>query len=402
MRPPVRSVDLRNVTVLVAALAVTGAFAGCVGGAADPAIAEPEVPMGTGSDGKPIVTGDWAPFKFDLPPTYESEWENGTFKLQENNFPLGVVWWNAGMGEQNLRTIDLTDKVPKNVPVRLVASVDAQVANGGDVDIWFDVPFDEVWSGTWDTPFGGKSEIEIRIVHKSDAPIRAVLAYGEYDQSAEFAYSWNVQVIAEPEALLEGVAAAFEVPEGGATLGVDLLVPGRTPAVLLWDPADNFLGRFPVTGGRFERPLTESGEYLIMLAGGSGHGRFGLKDVEETSVMRPIDQEIVQHEMTAPGPSVEWTFTADRVPIQAAFYAISGSVASDFTGSLQGPDGKLFDVAFSGGPWVRPVTGFGTFEWTDMGGPGLDAGTYTAKAAFAQSFGPDPMVYGDYLVFLQR
>jgi len=326
-------------------------------------------------------------------------WANGTFKADESFFPLQLVPVMAGLPLKGIHTTPITDAVPKGVPVRITSEVHADVTDG-DVDLWLNIPFDEMWAGTWDTPPGGYSKIETRIVHLSDDPLGVSVGYAELDHQPEFTYTLRIDVTYDPEALVDSVGATLDVPVEGARLLVDAAAGGPDAALLVWGPDKKLVDRFALQAGANEIQLAAAGQHLLLLAQGSGDATLAIDGVSEPPRLGHAKQEIVDFMGESQGPKVTWSFDADRAPIQVGFFANSGTVASDFSGLLTSPKGRLIESHFTGGPWVRPVMGFGAGEWTAMGGKNLVAGKYDFEISFSQNAGPDPIHYGHWFVFM--
>lgn len=339
--------------------------------------------------------------RFDLDEAvHKTLWANGTYQVQEHFFPVYWVPGNAGLvPPPGIRILDISSEVPRGVPVRVIAEVNAEVTDG-DVDLWINAPFNEVWSGTWDTPQGGFSRIELRFVHTTDDPVGVGLFYDEVDPSVEFPYTLRVDILAEPQLVLSAVGAAIDVPMDEAKLLVTVEETEPDSALLVWEPDFELLGRFGLKEGTTEVPIPTSGEHLLLLTQGTGDAVVSVEGVTEAPRLRAAQQEVVEFVGEAPSSPVSWTFEAERAPIQMGFFGESGTVATDFTGSLSSPKGKLLDVQFEGGPWVRPFMGFGIGEWTLMGADGLVKGAYEANVAFAQAAGPDPIHYGHFIVYM--
>jgi hypothetical protein len=380
------------------ALSISFALAGCVDGTGTPEAAPPEAAAGV-----PVVkdpAGN-ALARYDLAkPVAQTVWANGTYKAEEAFFPLGLAPAMLGLPPNGLRVADVSEFVPRNVPVRIITEVHAQVTDG-DVDLWLNVPFNEVWAGTWDTPRGGYSKIETRMVHASDDPILVVLGYDELDRSTEFSYTLRIDILSEPERLVDAVGASLDVPVANATLLVNLERAGDQPALLAWGPDGKALGRVDVKQGVNEVKLAEKGEHLLLLTEGTGDATLALQGVSESPRLRPAEQEIVEFMSDTSQSSAAWSFEADRAPLQVGFFASSATVASGFSGSLTSPAGTLIESRASDTlPWVRPFAGFGIGEWTTMGAEGLVKGKYDFTVSFETSAGPDPIHYGHFIVFI--
>lgn len=396
--PPIAPSKARNLATPLLAALLTLASAGCVSDDAVPAatVTTPgDVPPPTLDE-----TGS-ALARFDQARTVATTlWANGTYTLQEHFFPLNWAVSRAGVGPPpGLRFVDITEKIPRGVPIRITAELDAAVTDGS-VQVWVEAPFEEVWAGEWELLDAGHAKAELRIVHDSDGPVKVGLFYDEADRSPEFPYTLRIDVRSDPERLMDSVGGTLDVPIDNATLIVTPDRGGVGPEILIWDPDHHYMGRFELRTGATEIPLKDKGTHLLLLTQGSGDATLAIKGVRQPPLLGSATQEFETFEATASTSSIEWSFVADREPIQVGFFASSGTVAMDFSGILSSPEGPLIEREFAGGPWVRPVTGFGTWGWTEMGAPNLVAGNYDARITFEQAAGPDPIQYGHFVVYL--
>lgn len=393
----------------LAVLLVVAGLAGCLGGEdADGGEAGPTAPStpGGGGDGEPGTEPGQSltDLRFEIDdPVSEIVWENGTFQITDHSHPL--VNQAVHDASPDRREIDLTPLVPQGVPVVLTAEVDAEMGEG-DVDIFFEIPSGEIWSGETDTPYGGYSLIEATVLHTSSDPITLVLRYDEVDDSASFDYTLRYSVSYEPGLVPDGVPVGVPVPEEATGLRVEFGDEREGRSVLVWDPQDTFLGRFDPGDERVTLPLdgeAPRGEHVVLLAAGSGPAHISLAGTEQDpGPLRALLQEIVfgQPHQAASGESeITWSFQTDRAPLQAGIFWDSSEVSQNTRGSLASPTTELFSMEIQDDPWIGGL-GFGML--TEVGAPGLVAGSYEASVAFDENAGPSPMEATHALVFYDR
>ncbi len=393
---------------LAAVLLLTAGLAGCLGGedgSAGTTGTEIESASTGGDDAGLPEAPPQAPVAFtDDAPTHEVAWENGTFQITEHSYPKGMVTGLAGEYDPDRRQIDLTPLVPQGRPVVLTAEINADVGEG-DVDIWIDAPSEEVWAAAYDTPYGGYSSIQITLIHTSSDPITLNVRYDEIDDSQSFDYTLRYAAHSDPGLLPAGVPVGIEVPEDAVGLRAEFTDASDGRAVAVWAPDDSFIGRFEPGDERFTLPVDETGatgEYVVMLAEGSGPARISLVGVGETTTkLRPLGQVFETGPGVEAGPGeteVSWTFEVDRVPLQAGLSWSASEVSQDTAASLSSPETELLGLSVSDGPWVG--AGFGIL--TSMGAQGLTAGTYEAHVSFGENAGPSGMNANHVLVFYDR
>lgn len=307
----------------------------------------------------------------------ETIWSNGTFTIEQAGWPIGVLTQGALMGD-NPRRIDITAAVPQGVPTLVTVEVDASVG-AGDVDIWLDAPEIEIWSGVFDTPFGGWSRFEMSIVHVSSESIAVVLGYDEHDDQPSFDYTLRIDVASDPSLLLPGVAVGVPMGPGDA-LHLEPLDAAKETNAALYDPADAHLGRVRVAAGAPTLALAAdapAGEYVVMLSGDASPARASLTGPSlERAAGRVLAQTFREG---APVPidgadEVRWTFDEATAPLQVFVGIVIDGAMTAFSGSVASPTGSLFDFAFQG-PDV--AAGFAYGMRTMMGAEGLVPGTYT-------------------------
>lgn len=382
---------MRSAWVLVASVAVLAT--GCVG-APDAPVAiesEPFALDATGAGAPPAV----AAFPGDVH-VDSTLWANGTYRVEEQGDWVGLARDLAGQPQAGLRWLDLSALVPLGVPARVVAEVDADVTRG-DVDLWIDAPEEAWWAGDRDTPLGGWSRVEVTLLRTTSDPVRVGLYYDEAEPAAEFAYTLFAEVHADSDLLRPGVAAALEVPSEGARWTVEAETLREDAALLVFDPDDAFVGRFALADGATEIALDEApaGEYVVVLSEGAARARITVEGIAAT--LRPVGWEYVEKEgTTAADGKMRWTFSTDRVPIQAGIFFRSGAAANDVDVRLASPDRELVAERWTGGPWLNVDPVFGSFfGWmTDVAAEGLVAGAYEASAEFGANAGDASAVGG--------
>lgn len=387
--------------ILVLSLSLTG----CLGGGDE---------TGTVDDSGPAARGDQGgnelealtPLRFGVDePVSEVRWENGTFQVAEHSYPKGVVTSQTGEYDPDRREIDVTPLIPQDVPVRLTAEVNADLGEG-DLDIWFQLPQEEIWTSDFDTPYGGYSRVEMTVLHTSREPITLMLRYDEIDDSESFDYTLKYSVQAEPATLSPGVPTGIHVPEEATALRVEFGDEREDRSVLVWDPQDAFMGRFDPGDERVTLPVNASdsrGEYVVLTGEGSGPARASLIGGEDGA--RPLRALLQEIEFGQPqqaqgdGSEVSWTFQTDRVPLQAGIFWTSSEVSQNTQATLSSPAGEILGADITSDPWIG-MQGFGMI--TDIGDAGLIAGTYEARVAFDESAGPTPAEASHALVFYDR
>lgn len=393
--------------LLIAALLLAGGLTGCIGSDGTDGREGATAANASGAEGAPAaMPGAGSPhvnLSFETgQAVHETRWANGSFTLAEHSFPKGVATGLIGEYDPDRREIDLADLVPQGIPVVLTAEIEAELGEG-DVDIWFDVPSEEVWAATYHTPYGGYSRIETTVLRTSSEPVTLNVRYDEIDDSQGFDYTLWYSAQADPSILPAGVPVGVEVPTGATGLEMRFLSPGGGNAGLLWDPQDAFLGRGEQDVLTFElEDESPRGEYVLMAAEGASPARVTVLGTEQApSGFRLLEQtfETGPGVEAVPGESeVAWTFDVRKAPLQAGVFW-SASEASQGTGArLSSPQADLLELNIDGGPWVG--AGFGTT--TDMGAPGLTTGTYEAQVSFDQNAGPTGMTANHVLVYYER
>lgn len=338
-------------------------------------------------------------FETDLDaPYHHEETEDGTFALGEHWDRNGEFQDNAGMDSGSLHLRDISDKVPKGVPVRITLDLTSDMTEG-DLDLWLDIPFQEVWAADFDTPRGGTSSASYTIVHTSDDPIRLAVFYDEPEPAEEVRYEVTYVIDADPSLLLPGIPVVVPLPAGTSSLAL-ASATGATGPVWLWDAEDVFLGTTEtgaVVNHTFDGGAAR-GDHVVLIPEGSEAARlrvyapldpdapapgdgarrmlfFGLttQDIQQTDAV-----PIKAHE------DLEATFELDRVPVQVGVQLNIEELTHGVTTTLTGPDGALLDVSFQGTtPFITPgpSSAMGFTFLTDVGAEGIGLGTYTATFA---------------------
>ncbi len=404
MAPRPTRVEWPARTLKALALASILALPGCVG-SGDVSPAEPVAGSSAEAGPDTALTDAVASAGFQLrAPVFKELWLNGTFSIHQNTWPVGHHLWMLGQQPPGLVQIDITEHVPRDIPVRLTSEVHADL-DQGRLGTWFSTPPEEHWTGVWDQPSGGDLRAEVIIVHASSEPVVANLMYGDVDPQPTFDYTWSVRVEADPQGLPAGVAVGLEVPETASAIQFPFEGEGES-AVMIWDAEDRFMGRFDVDGDSLLYEIGDAprGTWIVMLAAGSADARVQVVGADAAEVLlETVAQDIVASEpQDRTGQRLEWTFESPRAPLQVGFAIEAGGVTMDMHATLTGPVGQLLEAEFTGGPWVGSVDGFSSWHFTPMGATGLEPGAYRANVEFGTAQGSEPHRTQDFLVYYAR
>jgi hypothetical protein len=326
----------------------------------------------------------------------------GTFQLQDHWFPLNFARWVATRPESSpsQQAFDLTPDLPRDLPLRITADL-ASSATSGRVFMFLQTPLEEFYSAEVETT-DGNVHAEWVIVHRSGDPIRIVVAYGNPEPAPTVTYTLHVELNAWVNALVPAVPAAIAL-DPGSEVRATFAEPTGDDAVLLWDPADRFIGRFKPEGGVVTHRLAAdapAGEYVLLVAEGSGDAFLAATRAPGSgpAPMRALGQDITFGEArTVQGHQVvEWDFEVARTPIQVGLLLLNGDLLVGHSGSLASPEATLIDFAFAPEDWWLLSNGG---WWTPMGSEGLVPGTY--HAAFGVDAGANIEV-GEAVVHYER
>ncbi|MBW3583199.1 MAG: hypothetical protein KY455_08895 [Euryarchaeota archaeon] len=343
----------------------------------------------------------------DREPYLHETTEDGTFAAGEHWTGVGEGTARLGHDAGSMHMRDISGHVPKGVPVKVTASVAADLAEG-DIDLWIQAPFDEVWSFDGEFPRGGTSSLTMTLVHTSEDPVWVVVFYDEPEPVEEFEYILTYTIESDPGLLLPGVPLSVEVPSGARS--IEVTFDGVTgDAVWLWAPDDTLIGRFDNTEQVWNHTFeggARRGAYVVMTPQGAPVANITVHTIEPLGAERrtaPLPLGILMQDIQQTSPvrfaaeeegTLEETF--ERAPIQVGLQVQVATLTHGVEMRLDGPEGTLREWSFKDDlPWVAPApdqsVGF-TFM-TEMGVEGLAAGTYTA------SFSGDPNSEGEMFLW---
>lgn len=370
-------------------LVVMLALSGCTGAPSE------DGPADVGDSGEVVVdpvTGDEqpvhrVPVSFgDGPPVLVEEDVEGHFDLQEHGDPGGDVQQIAGRDPGNHHRYDISEHVPVGVPTRIVLEVDADLEHG-DLDLWLDVPAEEIWTSEANAPTGGYTWIAFHVVRSGQADIGVVVIYDDLEPAPGFDYTLRLTVESDPAVLLAGVPVALPVPRDA--LALELAFQDDPPTrVWFWGPDDEVIGVEPSDNGDWTVALSVAGDHVLLLPEGSPMAVVSLLLPQTTEAPTPLRFDLLRQQITqteevafdvdTPG---ETTFEVAGVPIQMGLQIDIDRATKDVHATLEGPEGMLINVAFTDDvPFhtVSPDGGFSFTILTDIGREGLTEGTHTA------------------------
>lgn len=391
-------------TLLAIGLLLLAGLAGCLGSSDDGSSTTPATPA-DGSQGEAATEAQRNFTSLTYPgtePVFGVEWVNDTFEIQDSD-QIARPARMAGQDPDNRHVIDITDRVPADVPVFVALEINAE-AGQGDVDIWLNAPDAAIWSSEFDAPFGGFSHIEYTLVRSEGTPISVVAQLDELPDRAEVPYTLSIDVRSNPGLAIRGVPVSFQAGPDHV-LELSSLDEGGEVEVLLFDPADAFLARVQGTGTTTFALDDEatSGRYVLMVPEGIRPVWLELAGPAGAPIQDPdlhlLEQDITfgPPQSTGSGGSATWSFDADRVPLQAGVLIQTSGASKDLDAALTGPAGELLSAMIEGGPWLQN----GFVFLTDMGDVGLQPGTYEATVSFDVDAGEESSA-SEILVYYAR
>lgn len=382
---------VRAVVLLFVMMTVSGCVGGDAGETTEPETPEDGVVVVDDQTGETRIVRPRIATFADQEPYTHTETEDGTFELGQQWDNNGAYLSEVGYDTGSAHVRDITEKVPSGIPVQITIEVDAQLQEG-DVDLWLNVPQNEVWTRTGDAPRGGWTMLEYRLVHTSSEPIELVVFYDEVEPAQSFDYVVTYEIVAQPFLLLPGVPVTVEVPRGASSIeatfnGTD------TGALHVFDPQDRLVARVESADGLANHTLAPGapvGEYVVMLdsqATGPAH-LFVYAPSEAEGEPEPVAFGLVTQDIQstdaspfAAGEAGEVTFEASRTPLQVGVQVHIDTVSEGFSVALTGPDGELLsgEIDFGTPPpfEVSPDGDMGFTFLTHVGTEGLAPGSYT-------------------------
>lgn len=347
----------------------------------------------------------------------KTDYFNGTLRLEQANTAPGAPV-GAQPFEKSLVQFDVSDLIPKGVPIMLEARLQATMSQG-DLQMWFSVPDGQNRHGGGSFERGG-NKIALRgLVRSTDSPILLNLFYREAEPVPELPYTLSVRSAFDPTTARSAFPIGVTLPTGSSTMKVELVgeeypwIQGRNAwNLMLWGPDDSFLGHHELAAPSTAIPLASSdgGEYVLMLQQGGRMLRILTPDAP--AALRALPQQFVFTEAqgTMSATSGEWTTTHEREPVLAGITFTGANIAAGIRASLVTPKGPLFEFAAPAGPETlffnvnAADTGVSSIFEFDAGyaTDNLVAGEYRASVAFDHGYGPDGVRAFNVAAFWQR
>lgn len=310
--------------------------------------------------------------------------EDGTFQGPDAWWPAHFALWAATQQDQpSAQFFDLADRVPKGVPVRVRAQVEGQVAHGS-MGVFVDAPPTAYYDYRAGRDGPGAMWVEVLLgLGPADAAVVAV-TYGDPEPAPTVPYHLTVSIDYDPAVLPAGVPVAVTLGPGAA---LDLAFadgPGEAPALLVFGPGDELVARdaFSGPGVRFDLgPDAAVGEYVMMLAGGSGDATVLLRGLApDAPAPRPLRLALAwgqEHALQGAG-EVAWSFDVAAAPLQVCEVLVgTENFVMDHEGGITGPAGQLVAFDHAGDWWT-----FSNSWWcSDIGGASVVPGPYDARFA---------------------
>lgn len=410
MTPP----RLRAPALAVLALLLAGCADPTPGaGTAAPAATTP-APDAVPEGAQPAPPGMVAARFADAEPRAESIWANGTLKPEQASRAPGAPIRSPLTTP--LVSLDVTDLVPRGVPVILVAEVQAAMTQG-DVDIFFAIPPDDFRNGAFDAPRGGFTRAEQGLVRSGQDPVLLNLVYDEAEPAAEVPYTLFASVEFDPTVVRAAFPVGVTLPPGASEVVVELVGARRdfafdldVPNLMVWAPDDSFVGHFPLREALNPIPLpsAEGGEHVLLLSQGGRSMRL-LTNGTVPAPLRAMPQTFHRSEPHADATpqGVEWTTTYDRVPMLAGVVFEPTTLTPEVSVAITNAAGTLLEGTVAG-PWVHvpqvPQAGLVTrFGWDSAYGvPGLAAGDHHVRVKGEGAAGIDAFQARDFAAFWSR
>lgn len=314
--------------------------------------------------------------------------QDGAFEGTDAWWPAHFALWVATQQDQpSAQVLDITGQVPRGVPVRIRAAVDGQVTHG-TMGVFVGAAETEYYGFEANRDGPGAMWVEVLLVHTAPDPVVVGVTYGDPEPAAQVPYHLTVNIDYDPLRLPAGIPLGLRLAGAGAALR--FAFPdgaGEEPAVLLFDPADRLLGRFPVQGEAVEVELPDDaveGEYVVLLAQPGGDAVVEAQGLVPESPPRTLGQELTWGQPHAVQGATEatWSFDVPRAPVQVCMNLRGAeNFLLSHRGSIASPLGEVVAFDHAGDFWT-----FSNSWWcTGMGQENLVPGSY--DAAFAANPG---------------
>lgn len=390
------SYALMIVIVLLAA-----PLAGCLGGQEETSLeptggagATPQGPDGQTPDrGVPSeVAGTVA--TFDAEPVQTTTWFNGTFAPHE----VAVGQQAPEVANADEREHEVTGLIPEGVPVVLEARITYEADEVAAMDVFVRAP--QIYTFEEETA-PGEERVRVVVGTVGDGPVAVVADADRPHAATETAYTLQVEVVTDPDALPRATPVAIDVPAQADV--IELRPLGQAPMTsAAWGSQDTWIGRNETAPGQaVTYPVQGAGEHVI-LSNTTSLVRLldpGGDPVPADGVLRPlaIAFETGEARQLPPQPG-SYTFEIERetAPLAAGLWITSAE-----GGQLPGvvTDGATFEIRSPSGPvattevdcevgclalgWL--ASGQGSFFWftgSPYAAENLTAGSYEIVASY--------------------
>lgn len=405
-----------SLMVMVGALLVLPALAGCIGGGAGPD-AGPAVtdgiddasggPEDAGAADGPTVLA------FDAEAANATVEESGTFAVHEPFFPAGWLTDSA------VRSFDITDMVPTGVPVHLNITLThdtghpAGAFGANELDVWIEADQATVyWISSAYAP--GQIAMSRTVVRQGGSISVAVAAYAPVVESADgLDYTVRIDSAVRPAVVPTDVAPVEVALAPGQT--VNARAPGgEFVGFGVYGPDDAFLDR---TGGDGEAAYTvpddaPAGDYVLGIWSPAPAVTL-TTDAPDPQPMRALIRPVEWSEPTPYGGTGEetWSFDLDAPPLLVGlFFQDTGT--SPYGGPALAPGEVAMDLTLPGGDAVSLrsacapqdcvfIAAFGTGASVGIGITSdlVEAGTYQGAISSDVALG---LEYGHYVAHYVR
>lgn len=392
-----------TIAPLLALLLVAPLLAGCIGsdprtdgtapatGSTEANATRPQQGGGTGASGQGSVVA------FEGTPFTAVRWANGSF--QTHQVVVGEMEGPAG-SDVDLDAVDVTDLVPRGVPVRLEVNLTYESDGFAEVDVFLR------GSDLYGFEAGGEPGrrwMNATAVRLGDDSVEVVANAERPSAGAETRYSLRIEVgLAPVDRIPEAAPVAVDVPSQ-ARLEVVPTDPDASIAVKAWDPEDTYLGRWVAEdGANLTLPLDAGGEH-VLFANASVHLVLRAPDgtpVADPSPPRLLDRDFQPrdaHALPPGGPSETFGFEVSRVPLSVLLFVQSGDRGSrpalaptELAIEVRSPEGTVDTTGTTCGPGCLAFTATGGLFWvafSSPGNPNLTAGEYTVTVEYEGSAG---------------
>lgn len=343
-------------TVALALVTLTTGLAGCIGSDSTSDVEQ------TASDatGPAVSAGGLATFQGA--PSYEVIWRNGTFTANENQFT------GRADGSWN-HTIDVTEKVPEGVVVRLNATLqfprDASEQVFDNLEVELSAP-EEVVLQSRNTDRTIPQYLTAALLHEGQGPIELEVVNQWPTASPETSYTLRIEVQAAASTVPARVPTAVEVPEAAAAIEVQPAEAHEHLSTIAWGPDDGFLG-WRATGEEeaLHYPVGPAGSYVVR-SDAPAHLRLVDAEGQPVQPVSPLEPLRVVTKLgeghtleSGTGPET-WTTDVPKAPVGVSFQVQPAGPAG--TGVLAGSDIRV-QIATENGtvmdePFFFPANAF--------------------------------------------